>query len=155
MWNWAEFASQLAASIVGGGIAALIAFVLFRAEARARRADRARDEQRELQNNRAVAVAGIIGAMKERMESTGSFNPFSTATSLQEAITKLLLDGSEDSFTVYRFTMDRFHELDSLATPTDQRANRLLHNLVQSMLIAWVREEPGAIENMRAKVHST
>jgi len=145
---------------VGGGVAAIIAFTLFRAERNARKLevaeernsrehDRAMAEAERMRRLRGEAANTLMVAMRDRLVVGQPLWPTGSGGDIDAALMNLLLDGTDDSLTVNRWVLHTLGQLAVIDAQNTAAIERQAFEAIRAMLIAWVRGEPGAVISMR------
>jgi len=146
---WSSVAGALVGALAAGVISALIAWRVFAGERKARQQERLQESRDVALRLRTTAVSELITALRQIANSDG-FEEI--PPHLQNAAQALLLDGTEESFIVYKYVL---MELGYIAeyTGAAPATNALITaDATISMLIAWVRDEKDALEIIQVQV---
>lgn len=157
---WSAVVAAAIGALVGGGVAAIIAFTLFRAERNARKLevaeerksrehDRAMAEAERMRRIRGEAANTLMVAMRDRLVAGQPLWPTGSGGDIDAALMNLLLDGTDDSLTVNGWVLYKLGQLAVIDAQNTAAIERQMFEEIRAMLIAWVRDQPGAVVSMR------
>lgn len=162
-WNWDDFVVQGASTLLGGGLAAVVAFRVVRAESlradRDRRAaeaslredrqnaieERDKKEAIRLRGVRGEAIGQLLAALLPRAEAG-----LAPDREMKLAILRLCFDGTPDSYDMFRWVHAQ------VAAGAESKPQHLAqtYDKVAAMLTAWIRpeDEQGVLAAIRRQL---
>ncbi len=159
--DWGQFVVEVAAALVGAAVGGVIAYWIARRsinadrkvrdhESAERLADLARAEAIRLRGVRAEAVFGLLG---ELLENVDNGQPMLPDRPVDLAIARVLADGSEDSYDVWRWVVWKAGSAQD-EIPNSVMALVQRYDLIRTMMLAWLRpeDEAGVVASIRAEL---
>lgn len=157
---WSSTVAAAVGALVGGGVAAVIAFILFRAERDARKQevaaertsrehDRAVAEAERMRRIRGEAANSLVIAMRDRLVAGQPLWPTGSGSDVDAGLMNLLLDGTDESLTVNQWVLYTLGQLEVIDARNAVAIQHQAFETIRAMLIAWVRDEPGAVVSMK------
>lgn len=153
---WSSVAGALLGALAAGIISALIARAVFKAERKSRErevereyarrdTERAQEAHEAVIRLRTTAVSELIVIARD----TGTRGGFGAVPPLlQNAAQALLLDRSDESYTVYTWVMRKLNHIADYSARGQGNVAPQITETIIAMLIGWIRDEAGVIPNM-------
>lgn len=155
---WSSVVGALLGAAAAGLISLLVARWIFRSERDARALEltdeharrdreRAEDQRYELRKLRVETVSSLIGTLR-KYAASGGFSGI--PIELENATSSLLLDGTNDSYTVYQWVSMQLGRISQASVEGKGNVAPQTSRVIISMLLGWVRdEEQGVLATMK------
>ena len=146
-----NFLTSVSAALIGGLVAAFIAWQLFKAERKSRKTEREVDQEKQRRRGWGEASAQVVKAMQMRIDQGQLINS-GRARDIEEALMYMLLDGTEESLIMSNWVRMKLDQTNISESKPSFTSNNMQFQVIRAMLIAWVRGDTGVIETVKRQL---